>query len=291
MLFQNKLARSILIRIYRCYARGVFFLPGPKILINSMPKAGTHFLSTILKNVPRVMLSGIHLETWRLNRKARFPHDNEEFQLNRDELRRCLKRVNAGQVVTAHLPWDNELPNILNEQNAVALQIVRDPRDIVVSAMHYATKLRRHYLHGHLLNNFNSNAERLLALIRGDVPNGDGRNGKLSVALQLQRFSGWLDHPAGITTRFERLVGPRGGGDSETQCAELKRILVAIHRDDSNSAVNQLIDRFSNRKSFTFRKGVIGDWTNHFDDEHKAAFKDLAGEELIKYGYEQDLGW
>ena len=40
-----------------------------------------------------------------------------------------------------------------------------------------------------------------------------------------------------------------------------------------------------------FRKGVAGDWRNHFDDELKTRFKILYGDALIAAGYEKDLNW
>ena len=39
------------------------------------------------------------------------------------------------------------------------------------------------------------------------------------------------------------------------------------------------------------RKGVSGDWKNHFSDEDKAVFKEVAGDLLIELGYEQDMDW
>lgn len=44
------------------------------------------------------------------------------------------------------------------------------------------------------------------------------------------------------------------------------------------------------RKRF-YRKGVVGDWKNHFSDEDKQVFKDTAGDMLVKLGYEKDLNW
>ena len=44
------------------------------------------------------------------------------------------------------------------------------------------------------------------------------------------------------------------------------------------------------RKRF-YRKGIAGDWKNHFSDEDKRVFKDLAGDMLIRLGYEKDLDW
>jgi hypothetical protein len=44
------------------------------------------------------------------------------------------------------------------------------------------------------------------------------------------------------------------------------------------------------RKRF-YRKGVAGDWKNHFTEEDKRAFKALAGDMLIHLGYEKDMSW
>ena len=40
-----------------------------------------------------------------------------------------------------------------------------------------------------------------------------------------------------------------------------------------------------------FRKGQPGDWANHFSDEHKAAFKERFNHVLVKLGYEDDDSW
>jgi len=44
------------------------------------------------------------------------------------------------------------------------------------------------------------------------------------------------------------------------------------------------------RSSF-IRKGIAGDWKNHFTPETARVFNELAGDMLIKLGYEQDDSW
>ena len=39
------------------------------------------------------------------------------------------------------------------------------------------------------------------------------------------------------------------------------------------------------------RKGIAGDWRNHFSDALKSDFKERWGDLLIATGYEQDLDW
>lgn len=40
-----------------------------------------------------------------------------------------------------------------------------------------------------------------------------------------------------------------------------------------------------------WRKGIAGDWKNHFTNEDKALFKSIAGELLVELGYEQGMDW
>ena len=44
-------------------------------------------------------------------------------------------------------------------------------------------------------------------------------------------------------------------------------------------------------RSPTFRSGKTGEWRKHFTPEHKKIFKDVAGELLIRLGYEKDTDW
>ena len=45
------------------------------------------------------------------------------------------------------------------------------------------------------------------------------------------------------------------------------------------------------RPNAFLRKGEVGDWKNYFTDETKQLFKEIAGEELIRQGYESSLDW
>jgi hypothetical protein len=49
---------------------------------------------------------------------------------------------------------------------------------------------------------------------------------------------------------------------------------------------------FSSASGFTgLRKGIVGDWRNHFTPKVKERAKELIGEALIELGYEKDLDW
>lgn len=64
----------------------------------------------------------------------------------------------------------------------------------------------------------------------------------------------------------------------------------------SRNELNKIVEKYSikNRRtgggSFV-RKGISGDWKNHFNDEACAVFKEYASETLINAGYESDNTW
>jgi len=44
-------------------------------------------------------------------------------------------------------------------------------------------------------------------------------------------------------------------------------------------------------KNSFMRKGIVGDWKNHFSKEARKLFDELAGEQLIMLGYEAGHDW
>ncbi|MCR6673600.1 hypothetical protein [Devosia ginsengisoli] len=78
--------------------------------------------------------------------------------------------------------------------------------------------------------------------------------------------------------RYEDLVGTRGGGSDERQLAALSTL--ARHLDLSTTG-EHLQSRWAavqHRGNATFRKGQIGDWVNHFDEDIEAVFEQHLGE-------------
>ena len=101
----------------------------------------------------------------------------------------------------------------------------------------------------------------------------------------------WIGRPGVLVCRFEDLVGERGGGSVERQLRGIEMIGEHIGRPLGPGQAEAIVSRTWSQKSSTFRKGVIGDWRNHFTEEHKQAFKEQAGAELVRLGYEDDLDW
>ncbi|MDL1944847.1 sulfotransferase domain-containing protein, partial [Chloroflexi bacterium CFX2] len=56
-------------------------------------------------------------------------------------------------------------------------------------------------------------------------------------------------------------------------------------------ALSVLVEAIQPKKSHTFRSGKAGGWKEHFTEEHKKLFKNVAGDLLARLGYEKDDDW
>ena len=251
------------------------FRTGPKVFANSMPKAGTHLLKRTLNLLPCVV------PWWTYHIEETIPGILDQLQT-----------VKNGQVVTAHLPWSKSLVEILISKGFRILFIIRDLRDNAVSDIHYAVhKATTHRLHRYF-SSLSSDEERLKAWIVG-VPAHCHPGGVKPKAWERDAGSRlpWLDEPNCLTIRFEDLIGSSGGGSDKKQIETVDSIVKHIGIELSQEEIRQIAAKTFFTGSRTFRKGQIGDWRNHFTEEHKQLFKEVYGDTLIKLGYEKDYDW
>ncbi len=95
------------------------------------------------------------------------------------------------------------------------------------------------------------------------------------------RYEQIAEHPAQGLRGVLEWLGVGAG-------AELVEHLVNTHTFEQLSGGRS---RGQEDATAEWRKGVSGDWRNHFTNEDKSMFKSIAGELLVELGYEQDLDW
>ncbi|UEX77463.1 hypothetical protein [Sediminicurvatus halobius] len=146
--------------------------------------------------------------------------------------------------------------------------MIRDPKDVLLSYVHYVAGEPRHYLHD--AYKVQSLENRIRTTLRG------GRICGLDVppfSTMLRRVQAWIDMPNTTVVRFEDLVGPKGGGSDDCQAAAFDQLSrVTGVRFTPSEIAPKLFG-----KSSTFRKGRIG----------------MAEEELCEYTLQevdQELG-
>lgn len=252
-----------------------FGATGPRVLANSVPKAGTHLLARCLEQFPGVIDSGVHIKP----------------ETGAVELEATLDGLSPGSFATAHLPYAHPKASLLVAAGVKHTLIVRDPRDVVVSHFYYVThRATNHPLHAYY-RDLPDDSARLMASIQGvDAASTGLDKGLENVGLRFHRYLHWRDHDACLV-RFRNLIGPRGSGSRTQQTEEIQHLATHLEVELGPRDLERVLDRAFFDKSTTFRRGAIGDWKNHFAEKHKAAFKEMAGPILIDLGYEKDLNW
>jgi hypothetical protein len=185
-------------------------------------------------------------------------------------------------VYATHQRFRETIPAGSNERTFV---VIRDPRDSAVSW--YFSLLYSHSA------NYPSVADA-----RPKLQQMDKRQGMtlifedhMRALVEIQRS--WLESGTRIF-RYEDLIADQHGVFAQifAHCGiglspRRQRMIVKRH-----SFGLRTWWRFGreNVKSH-FRKGIAGDWRNHFDDELKERFKNLYGDDLIRAGYEKNRDW
>lgn len=247
----------------------------PKVLSNSVPKSGTNLLSRCLDLMPGLT----HTQIW-MNRPQGVA-----------DLRARLQRVYPGGYIKGHVVYRPPYARLLQELGLKTLLIVRDPRDLAVSLLHWVTyKNKEHRLHPYF-SHLADDDTRLLAIIHG-VP--AGRLGTQRELEPINRYVGdflpWIDRGACLV-RFERLIGPAGDGSRQRQFDEIRKIAAYLEIPLTDVEAEQIAANVFSTSSNTFRKGQIGNWTDHFKPVHVDAFKEVAGDLLVAMEYEVDGNW
>lgn len=241
----------------------------PRILTVTMPKSGTNLLQRILVLHPA--LSRAWLPT--LGRRNKDKWNNP---------RALFSPIRQGKIVSSHFDFDEDLARLMRDELEFKLILmVRDPRDAIISDMHYIQTWPGHPLKEQI-KALPDDKTRLLTLI-------EGRDGLRNIRDQILRFSEWARYAH--TIRFEDAVGADGGGSDAVQLKVVKDLFDYLEMPISDDMAQSIAGTARSAKTQTFRTGRIRNWANVYDHDIKDAFRDVAGDLLIDLGYESSKDW
>ncbi|HJW89583.1 MAG TPA: sulfotransferase domain-containing protein [Anaerolineales bacterium] len=254
----------------------------PILFANSFPKSGTHLLTQVLHGFTRL---GAVVDSG-LPAIATYEGDSGRERPVEDMLA-DLQRLNPGDIAYGHLHALPALVSFLCREGVAPYFILRDPRDVVVSHVHYVTEMALEHVHHsyytEVLRNFD---ERLQTSILGRP---DWQDPFPDIRARFDPYLTWLDRQEVLTLSFEEFVADKA--------AAIGRVLDhAVNRGfpvstDRAQAVQQLAAGIEPERSPTFRSGRVGGWRERFTPEHKELFKKVAGDLLIRLGYERSNDW
>lgn len=256
------------------------FNDAPPIFGNSKPKSGSHLLLQILNGFTQIMpYKYVEAEPVRTIKK------NGERR-KADQILSDLLHLPSGVIGWGYVEASPENVAFLCKPHRVNYFIYRDPRDMLVSQVFFATDMHEeHGMHEHY-KSLPDLGERLKIAITGIDHDG------LYMVNVKQRYAGvfeWLEQSHVMCIRFEDFINDRAAIlDAMLDEVESTGYKIPTPRE---KALSLLAEAIQPKKSRTFRSGKTGAWREHFTNEHKELFKDLAGDLLVKLGYEKTNDW
>jgi hypothetical protein len=252
----------------------------PILLGISFPKSGTHLLDQILLGFANVAPYARRLHSF----YAEYDGESGAKRAPEQALR-WLYSLQPRDVASAHLFARPEAVARVASPNFIPYFIFRDPRDVVVSHVFYVTEMESRHVHHAYYQSLPDFDARLKVSILGrpdidiEFPN---------IAERFTPYLDWLNHPEVLTIHFEDLIQDRVQALNRIIDHFLARVPLQSPRQ---LILESLESSINPAKSPTFRSGKTGEWQKHFTDEHKKIFKSIAGDLLIRLGYEKDNGW
>ncbi len=252
----------------------------PSPLGISFPKSGTHLLDQILLGFSKVAPFSTRLHSF----YAEYEGESGRKRAPGQALV-WLNALGPRDIASAHLFARPQAVARVISPAFVPYFIFRDPRDVVVSHVFYVTDMEaRHVHHAYYASLANFDA-RLRVSILGrpdiDIEFPD-------IAARFAPYLGWLDHVQVMAIHFEDLIDDRAATMNRIVDHFLARVPLEAPRQ---LILESLESSINPGKSPTFRSGKTGEWKKLFTPEHKRIFKDVAGDLLVKLGYEKNNDW
>ena len=252
----------------------------PVLLGISFPKSGTHLLDQILLGFSNVAPYAKRLHSFYAEYEGESGKKREPQQAIN-----WLDSLRPRDIASTHLFARPETIARVCSEKFAPYFIFRDPRDVVVSHVYYVTDMEARHVHHEYYQSLPDFDARLKVSILGRP---DSNIEFSNIADRFEPYLGWLNHPEVLTIHFEDLIQDREATLLSIIDHLLSRVALQAHRE---LILNSLEASINPKKSPTFRSGKTGEWKKHFTEEHKKLFKDVAGDLLIRLGYEKDSDW
>jgi sulfotransferase 6B1 len=252
----------------------------PAVLGNAMPKSGSHLIIQVLQG-----LTGLGPFV-----NGGFPPVNrgeDNSKLPDKAILANIQHMQPGDIAYGYIKAQEPFISALTAPGRASVFVYRDPRDMIVSHVFYATQMHKgHQMHRYYTETLHTMEERINAAIQGVDEDGSELS---DIRTKYLAYMGWREQAQVLCMRFEDLILERE--------AALGRILDYLEgrgftpQVSRSEAVAILSEAIKPKKSGTYRKGQPGNWREHFTPANKALFKEQTGDLLVSLGYEQDDSW
>jgi hypothetical protein len=289
--------------------------PALRVLVNSMPKSGTSLLiktvhllgcqnAATKKGIFQKMLYGIGFKPpSTLNHQTVSGHRlfciyrlcnknnqidtvpigvNKPVQVPSRIVALWLRQIPRGTFITGHIPWSSNLDRILQQLNYKHVLIIRDPRDVLVSWLHYVLRpehpVRCDFMH------FSEDEMIAFAIKGGYLPLSKRKF--LGIGDVFRSVYNWKQSQNCLMVKFEDLIGEKGGGSKEDQYRTIQNICNLLEVNLSETELSAVCDNIFDTTAPTFRRGQVGSWKSELKPEWIEIINQSYSELLSELQYE-----
>ncbi len=255
-------------RLQREAYQRLYHYPHRNLLIVGQPKSGSTWLFNMVCELPGYL-----------------PWTPDYIKFEQHDLKRAwVENIPAGFTVTkTHTRPTEENIERVDATGRPYVVLLRDLRDIAVSWCFYVGNEANHPRHD-MVKPLQM-PERLDYFIETMLP---------EFAFWASTWHARHDGKRGLVVNYEELLADTGG--------QLGKVVRHFGVDLAQASLDGIVERFRFEKrtgrkqgeedSTQFnRKGVSGDWRNHFSESHQAAFRSIAGDALVELGYGTGAEW
>lgn len=236
-------------------------LTGPKVLVNSVPKAGTNLLQELMQNIP--IMRGRITRTFSLK-------NGEKYLVNQ------LSNIKKGQCVPAHISYNAEIDRAMGKLGIRHILIIRDFRDVILSNIKYLDGIHKSHPHNLVFAKLTTLDEKIDACLNG-VPEVK----MMAWPVLINRYRSWLNSDKVLVVHYENLVSK----NKKVSEDEIGRIVeyIGIHNDVDVAMIRK---NMFNPRGLTFNAPGVAKWENGFAPYQISKLNEALGDELNFYGYE-----
>jgi len=272
-----------------------------RVVVNSLPKSGTHLLGKVMDlfgfsefspGLTGALVRGVeknYLLRWRKRRRKASENsinglpidlDVSTNWIRKEWLQNFINQIPDGYYITGHLPYSIELSNFLVANEFKILFISRDPRDVLVSYINFQKARKDYPFHEFFINA--NDQEQVQAVLNGLVR---GKNVLSPFANRLNQARGWLNDEKTLALHYENLIGEAGYGNDSEQYAAVCEIVEWLEIDGTENEIRDIANCIFDPHSETFHKGTIGQWKTGIDQDSLNDLMIRCGGLIKEYGY------
>lgn len=249
-------------------------VPGPhSVLLNSLPKSGTHLIHPLLLALGLRDYQGFFASTPPLTMKTK----------GHAHARKAVQTIMPSELFSAHMFFDSSIEQLLIETGTPSVFIYRDPRAVFVSELNYVQHMNRwHKYHG-VLGAVDSEDEAFQLLLHG-LPDADFFFP--SFKERVNPYVDWIHSKSTFALTFEALTG----ADPRSVCEQLISYLTTldpclINKSAVSAKVDLLANQLGSKSSHTYTGLDPNRWHYQLSQPQRVMLEEELGDLVVSMGY------